>query len=71
MNYNRQACKGGSRGLNEPPLKTRPRLTSWLPFTQLSIRLVIESEHSVQFLLTQLTGFSLKPCNVLSKFQNA
>ena len=35
-----------------------------------SIRVVFESEHSTQFLLTQLTAFSLKPYNVLSKFQN-
>ena len=35
-------------------------VTAWLSFTQLSIRAVIESEHSVQFLLTQLTACSLK-----------
>ena len=46
------------------------QFTSWLSFTQLSIRVVIESKYSVQFLITQLTAFSLKQYNVLLKFQN-
>ena len=35
------------------------QFTSWLSFTQLSIRVVIESKYSVQFLIAQLTAFSL------------